>query len=567
MAGYRDTLFGGQSLFTRTTSPAAGQNTQQQSGAGTAGGASGGANAGAGATQQRPMQTFSQLQQHGIARPAPPPPQFQQYQQYGGSQQAQQTRTGLQQQVQQAMANPGRYNSQAYQQIEGAARQGLDANYQRQLSAMNEDMARRGLSSATYAGQNWQDITRGYNTDIATLNAELLRDAAQTNAQDQLAASQMGLDFANLAGSQDLAEFEANRVGQAMNNEQALAQAQFGQSQYEFDQDNALQAAIAQGNLGTDQSRLMLDELLGLGNLDVRQGELDQNNAQFGQDLALRQQLGLGELGVQQGRLGLDNRALDSENQQFQQQLGFTGVQNELDRGLQRGLQNNQLGFGREQLAQEGQQFNRQLGFEGEQNALQRQLQQALQGNELGFNREQLAQQGSQFQQQLGFEGEQNNLQRQLQQLMQGNELGFNREQLAQQGQQFDRSASQADLQRTMQERLATQEMSGYMGNGQRTVARDQATADADLARQNLLATLLGALGLNANDFGAGGTGGGAGGGTLGGSGGGASGGAAGGGGLTQLPPPGTINAPGGGDMGGNGEIMQMLQQYLPYFG
>lgn len=493
MAGYRDTLFGGQSMFTRKTSPPSGGTN----------GTSGQPNSQPQANQTQPFQTFSQLQQNGVARPAPPAPQLQQNQQYGGSQQANQTRGLLQTQVANAMQNPGRYNTQAYQQIEGAARANLDADYQQSLSQMNTDMARRGLYDSTYAAQNWQSLAGQRQRGIADLNASLLMDAANTNAQDQLAANQMGLSLADLAGSQDLAQFEANRVATALDNENAMNLAQFGQNQYEFDQGNALEAAKSQGQLQNDQDRMALDEELGLGNLDIRQGELDQSGSQFGQSLtleqqklaqqgeqsnmdrALRERLGMGELGVSQGNLALQGElgrgglALDQQRLGLDTDKYTSSVdQANADRALQQMIATSDIGLRGQELAQKGQQFTQGLEFEGGQNDLQRQLQLAMQGSDLGFQREQMAQQGSQF----------------------DRGLTLDQQRLAEQNRQFDVQAQDTDLSRALQDRLGSAELSGRL-DGQNTVARDQATADQDLAQQNLLAQLLGMLGMNIDDF------------------------------------------------------------------
>lgn len=445
MAGYRDTLFGGQSLFGRTTSN-------------TAGGTSGsGQSAAMAERQNQPAQTFSQLQQQGVARPAPPAPQLQQNAQYGGSQQANQVRGGLQQQVMNSMQNPGRYNSQAYQQIEGAARANLDADYQAQLQAMNTDMARRGLYDSTYAAQGWQSLAGQRARAMADLNASLLQDAASTNAQDQLAANQMGLSLADLAGSQDLAQFEANRVATALDNENAFRTAEFQQGQYENDRQTALEAAQAQSQQGTQQQQLMLDELLGLGALDVKQGDLD-----------LQDFLGRQSLGIQRDQLGLERDKY------------MSGVdQANADRALQQMLGMGDLGVRNRGLDQSQNQFEQNLQFQGNQSAADRAQQLALQGNELGFNREQLAEQGRQFNQ----------------------GLDLDQQRLAEQMRQFNVGAEDTDLARALQERLGVGELSGRI-DGQNTVARDQATADQDLARQNMLLNLLNSLGFSIGDLG-----------------------------------------------------------------
>ena len=82
--------------------------------------------------QAQTSQTFAQLQQQGMARPAPQAPQARPVQQYAGSQQGQQMRQQLQQQLQSFGAAPSRFDTQAFQQIRGAQAQNLQAEYQGQ---------------------------------------------------------------------------------------------------------------------------------------------------------------------------------------------------------------------------------------------------------------------------------------------------------------------------------------------------------------------------------------------------------------------------------------------------
>jgi hypothetical protein len=102
---------------------------------------------------------------------------------------------------------------------------------------------------------------------LASLDAQLLQQAAQTQAADRLAALQAAQGFAELAGAQDLAQFEANRVAQAAEFQQGLQAAQFGQQQTEFERGQALAAAQAQQAGGQSAMELELRRQLGLGEL------------------------------------------------------------------------------------------------------------------------------------------------------------------------------------------------------------------------------------------------------------------------------------------------------------
>lgn len=328
------------------------------------------------------QQTFAQMQQNGQARPAPPPPQAGTYQTYQGSGQAQAARAPMLQSIQAQLANPTRFDTQTFQQIRAAQQGNLNAEFGAQRSQLEEEMARRGLSASSIGAGRYGDLAGQQARASATLDADLLAQAAQTQAQDRLAALQAAGQFADLAGSQDLAQFEANRVGQAQRFQEQLAAAQFGQGQTEFDRGQALQAANLEQTGGLSGMDLALRQQLGLGGLGLDAARLDQQGQQFGQDLELRtQQL------MQQAQL--EGRSLN----------------------LQEARQLAEQGLAQQRLDQQGQQFGQDIELRT------RQLQQeaALQGRSLSLDEARLAAQQEQF----------------------GQNLGLDRDRLAQQGNQF----------------------------------------------------------------------------------------------------------------------------------
>lgn len=202
-------------------------------------------------------QTFSQMQQAGQARPAPaPPPPVQPVQQYGGSQQAMQARSQMLQNVQQQLNQPTRFDTDAFMKIRQAQAAQLQQDYGGQQQQLNEEMARRGLSASSIGAGRFGDLAGQQARALSSLDAQLLQQAAQTQGQDRLAALQAGGAFADLAGSQDLAQFEANRVGQATQFEQGLRGAQFGEDQRQFDIESRLREQLGLGNLGLQQDEL-----------------------------------------------------------------------------------------------------------------------------------------------------------------------------------------------------------------------------------------------------------------------------------------------------------------------
>lgn len=292
-------------------------------------------------TQQQSAQTFSQLQQQGMARPAPPQaPMGQQYQQWGGSQQAQQARSGMLGQLQQQLAQPTRFDTDAFQQIRSAQAQNLQAEFGAQRQLLDEEMARRGLSASSITAGRYGDLLGQQSRALSDLDAQLLMAAAQTQAQDRLAAMQAATDFAGLAGSQDLAQFEANRVAQAQQFQEALQGAQFQQGQYEQGGAQALAAAQAAQQGEQVQFQQELARLLGLSDIDLRAAQLGLQAGEATGQLGGQQTLSAQQLAEQQrqfdiqqqlaqtlglGQLGQGERELDLRAQQIQQEAQLQG--------------------------------------------------------------------------------------------------------------------------------------------------------------------------------------------------------------------------------------------------
>ena len=291
--------------------------------------------------QYQPPQNFAQMQQQGMARPAPP--QAKPFQAYGGSQQAQQARTAMLGQLQQQLAQPTRFDTEAFKQIRGAQQANLGQEYKGMQQELEERLARQGLSASTMGMGRFGDLAGQQSRALAGLDAQLLQQAAQTQAQDRLAAMQAGQGFAELAGSQDLQQFEANRVGQATEFEQGLRAAEFGQRQFE----QAGTMGLSQAQLG-EQARQFdiqqqLQETMGLGQLGINQQEvnlraqaLQQQAASEGRSLdlqAARDQAQREQFTTQFGEqraarldsLGISTRELDLRAQQLAQQAFAEG--------------------------------------------------------------------------------------------------------------------------------------------------------------------------------------------------------------------------------------------------
>ena len=342
-----------------------------------------------------------------MARPAPQAPQGQPFARFEGSQQAQQARTGMLGALQQQLQQPTRFDTQAFQQIRQAQQANIQSQFEEQQRQLNEDLARRGLSASNIAASGLGRLGGAQARAMADIDAQLLQQAAQTQAADRLAALQAAQGFAELAGAQDLAQFEANRVAQAAEFQQGLQGAQFGQQQTEFERGQAFAAAQAQQAGQESAMERGLREALGVGEIirGERQQELQaaeltgslgeqqtlaaqqqaEQRRQFDIQQQLQQQLGLGGLEVQRGELGL-------RREQLTQQAADTAA----ERALRETLQTREL------TAQERQQLTdiearktlqtAQFTQEAEQARLERDLRTKLQEGQItAQERQQLA--------------------------------------------------------------------------------------------------------------------------------------------------------------------------------
>lgn len=419
-----------------------------------------------------PQRTFAQMQQQGQARPAPPPaaPSTPQYQQ---SQVGQQAVGMLQQQAQQLMAQPTRFDTQAFQQMRQAQAANLQSQYEEQQRQLNEDLSRRGLSASTIGAAGLGRLAGAQSRALADIDAQLLQQAAQTQMQDRLAAAGAAGQLAQLAEGQNLAAYQANLAGQGQGFGQQMQAAGFGEQQRQFDIQQALQRQ------------------LGLEGLGLQQQELAQRGQQFGQSLAeqqaarmqqggltqqeidLRRTLGLGELTGQVGtQQTLASRQLAQQAEQAAAQRAFEAEQAGLQRTFAGGESQAERAL-RERLMSQGQTFEAaqaeaQRQFAGTESALERQLRQQLQTGAQTFETEQQRLQRE-------FAGGQSELERALRERLQGQQI----------------TESAAD--RALRERLGLGELTGRIG-GQETLGARQFAAQQAAQQNQLLVQLAGLM-------------------------------------------------------------------------
>lgn len=365
---------------------------------------------------EQPAQTFAQMQQRGLARPpAPTAPAARPFAQYGGSQQGRQLRDKLKLQLDGYAAAPSRFDTAAFQQIRSAQKANLDTEFDDTRKKLDEEMARRGLAASSIVGGKMGDLAGQQARAVASLDADLLKTAAETQAQDRAQLMQAGQGLAELAGSQDLAEFEANRVAQAAEFDSGMRSAEFGQRQYEQAGDEAFKAAQAEA-AASERDRafdlsavgqsaglaMELQKLLGgqeidraaltgrLGGEQTLAGrQQGEQSRQFNIQQALQEMLGLGNLDIQRQEVGLKRDSL-------QQSASDAAA----ERGLREAMQARELSASEAQQAQ-------QLKEEARQFGLSLTEQQAERAQRFGLSVQELALETQKVQQDAALQGRQ----------------------------------------------------------------------------------------------------------------------------------------------------------------
>jgi hypothetical protein len=372
--------------------------------------------------QQQPaqQQTFAQMQQAGQARPAPqmpvpaPPPQFQ------GSQQAQQMRQRLQQSLESFAQAPTRFDTAAFQQIRAAQQGMLGREFTAQQQALNEEMARRGLSASSITAGRFGDLAGQQALAQAQIDAQLLQEAARTQAEDRANLLLQMSQLAELSGAQDLAQYQAQLAGQQQQFAQGIQQAgvtgQYGGAPTLAGQELQLRLAELTGQAGGAQTlaaqqfqeqqrqfdiQQRLQEQLGLGGLTLEQQRLAQQTADQAAERALRETMQTRDLTAQEQQ---QLRDIEARKQLQTEQITAEREESAAERAIRLQLQSGQITaeeaaqrrqivsqqeLQARELAQQAEQFAVETGLrqqEIDQRAAQIQEDQRLRGREISIN-------------------------------------------------------------------------------------------------------------------------------------------------------------------------------------
>lgn len=95
-------------------------------------------------------------------------------------------------------SNTSRYDTELFTKLRDLQKSNLEAEYAAQQSALNEDLARRGLSSSSIAAGRFGDLAGQQARAMAGIDADLLERAATTQAADRAARDQMFIQLSQM---------------------------------------------------------------------------------------------------------------------------------------------------------------------------------------------------------------------------------------------------------------------------------------------------------------------------------------------------------------------------------
>lgn len=200
------------------------------------------------AQQPAPQTTFRQMQQQGVARPAPsmaapwgftppqgygqppqqPAPQFG----YGASPIGNQVQ-GL---LSKMIATPTAYDDNVIKAQRDAAVSGLNQQAKQSQDLVNEEMARRGVWASSVAGGRLGDIEVNRLNALKDLEASFLGNRAAAMDAGQRAAAGLGMQYDQSQFQNQLGAFNANLNARGMDQDNAYRWGSLGENARQFNQ-------------------------------------------------------------------------------------------------------------------------------------------------------------------------------------------------------------------------------------------------------------------------------------------------------------------------------------------
>ena len=146
------------------------------------------------------------------------------------------------------MGAPSRYDSETYKASQAAMEEGLARQRDAGMRELGEHFAGRGLTGSSLEAEAMADFEARLQEQFRQGSADLLREQAQTYAQDMQAAGSLGLGFGELG--QRRAEMEADN---------GFRQRQLDLQQQGMDQDQAYRMAELDWREKYDSERLRIE--------------------------------------------------------------------------------------------------------------------------------------------------------------------------------------------------------------------------------------------------------------------------------------------------------------------
>ena len=225
---------------------------------------------------------------------------------------------------------PSRFDDPGFTAARDAARANLEAQFGAERQRIDEEMARRGLSASSIASGRMGDLAGQQARALATMEADFLKEAAMTQAQDRALLLQ---NYQQLLGT--MSENERSEFDRAL-------------KRYEIDGTLSMRAKELQQEASLRGRSMNIEEANNLARIDLAREEMAQKDRQFGADLQFRQQ----ELDARQSNFQSELNARESE---FVRNLS----QQDKDRAARLKISDNEIAVKYAELKQNNDQFLR----------------------------------------------------------------------------------------------------------------------------------------------------------------------------------------------------------------
>jgi hypothetical protein len=186
---------------------------------------------------------------------------------------------------------PSRFDDPGFKAARDASRANLEAEFSAERQRIDEEMARRGLSASSIASGRMGDLAGQQARALATMEADFLKEAAMTQAQDRALLMQNYQQLLGTMSENERAEFDRNL------------------KRYEIDGTLSMRAKELQQEAALKGRSMDIEEANNLARIDLAREEIAQKDRQFTADLGFRQE----ELSARQSNFQAELNARESE--------------------------------------------------------------------------------------------------------------------------------------------------------------------------------------------------------------------------------------------------------------